>query len=174
MIPAPAARALVAALAAASLALALPACTSSTTPTGSATSTPTPVTASASPTASTSPTTSVSPTRAPTTPEPPAPPKSRPPSPAEDPQALTIAITIRDGEVEPNGETLEAAAGQRVMLMVTSDIDDSIHAHTSGNGYELEVSAGETARGTFVAGDPGSYEIESHELEKTIVILNVR
>jgi hypothetical protein len=57
---------------------------------------------------------------------------------------------------------------------VTSDEDDEIHAHTPGDGYELEVSAGKKVTGSFTITSPGSYEVESHHLEKTIVILNAR
>jgi hypothetical protein len=53
-------------------------------------------------------------------------------------------------------------------------MDDEIHAHTGGDGYELEVSAGKAATGSFVVSDPGSFEIESHHLNKIIAILNVR
>ena len=60
------------------------------------------------------------------------------------------------------------------MLNVTSDEDDEIHAHTDGDGYELEVPAGEKVTGEFAINGPGSYEVESHHLEKTIVILNAR
>ena len=34
--------------------------------------------------------------------------------------------------------------------------------------------AGEPTTGSFVAADTGSFEIESHHLEKVIAILNVR
>ncbi len=57
---------------------------------------------------------------------------------------------------------------------MTSDMDDEIHAHTGGAGYELEVKANEPTTGTFTLPSPGSFEVESHHLEKIIVILNVR
>ena len=60
------------------------------------------------------------------------------------------------------------------MLNVTSDQADEIHAHTGGDGYELEVAAGKKVTGSFTLTSPGSYEVESHHLEKTIVILNAR
>ena len=57
---------------------------------------------------------------------------------------------------------------------MTSDEDDEIHAHTGGDGYELEVPAGTAHdRRSFTPTQPGSFEIESHHLEKVIVILNV-
>jgi hypothetical protein len=60
------------------------------------------------------------------------------------------------------------------VLNVTSDTDDEIHAHTGGDGYEMQVSAGKKATGSFTLTSPGSFEVESHHLEKTIVILNAR
>lgn len=87
---------------------------------------------------------------------------------------LTIAITVAKGQVTPSGQKLDAKVGQTVRLTVTSDADDEIHAHTGGDGYELEVRAGQPATGEFVLSSPGSFEVESHHLEKVIVFLNVR
>ena len=50
---------------------------------------------------------------------------------------------------------------------MTSDEDDEIHAHTDGDGYELEVKAGKTAKGSFTIDSPGSYEVESHHLGRS-------
>ena len=86
---------------------------------------------------------------------------------------LTIPITIKSGQVDPNGAKITARLGQPVVLQVTSDEADEIHAHTGGDGYELEVPAGTPTTGTFTPTQPGSFEIESHHLEKVIVILNV-
>ena len=86
---------------------------------------------------------------------------------------LTIPITIAGGQVTPNGEKISATLGQQVVLQVTSDQADEIHAHTGGDGYELEVPANTPTTGTFTPTQPGSFEIESHHLEKVIVILNV-
>jgi hypothetical protein len=87
---------------------------------------------------------------------------------------LTLTITIRGGKVAPNGEKIDARVGQQVVMNVTSDIDDEVHAHTGGNGYELEVPAGKPTTGTFTLPSPGSFEVESHHLGKVIVILNAR
>jgi FtsP/CotA-like multicopper oxidase with cupredoxin domain len=96
------------------------------------------------------------------------------PSPAPDANAVTIDVTIKDGQVQPNGKKIDVSKGQTVVLNVTSDADDEIHAHTSGDGYELEVTADKPAAGKFVAADTGSFEVESHHLEKIIAILVVR
>ena len=100
--------------------------------------------------------------------------RSPTPGPSADATAVTIDITIKDGQVQPNGEKINVTKGQTVVLNVTSDADDEIHAHTSGDGHELEVRAGKPAKGQLVAADTGSYEVESHHLEKIIAILVVR
>ena len=87
---------------------------------------------------------------------------------------LTIDITIADGKVDPSGKKIDVAVGTTVVFKVSSDIDDEIHAHTGGDGYELEVKAGEPIAGAVTVTSPGSFEVESHHLEKVIVILNAR
>lgn len=86
----------------------------------------------------------------------------------------SIDITISDRQVSPNGVRVPLTRGQTVVLHVTSDADDEIHAHTGGDGYELEVEAGVPATGQFVASDTGSFEVESHHLDKIIAVLVVR
>jgi hypothetical protein len=127
---------------------------------------------SATPAPTSSPTSqsSPSPSASRSTSKPPAPSPS--PSPTTD--ALTINITISNGQVDPNANKIEVRRGQTIVLNVTSDQDDEIHAHTSDQGYELEVKAGKPTRGELVVSDPGRFEVESHHLEKVIVILNVR
>jgi plastocyanin len=88
--------------------------------------------------------------------------------------AVTIEITIADGQVTPNGKKLDVEVGQTIVLNVTSDEHDEVHAHTEGDGFELEVPAGKKVSGEFTLNSPGSYEVESHHLEKVIVILNAR
>jgi hypothetical protein len=139
------------------LALLLGACTSSAEP-ETAASSAAPVT---SPAAPSSPATS-----------PPSPPASSPSLNAD--YALTINIEIARGKTVPSGEKINVRVGQKVILNVTSDTDDEIHAHIGGEGYELPVQAGTPAKGSFTIESPGSFEVESHHLEKIIVILNAR
>ena len=83
-------------------------------------------------------------------------------------------IEIAGGKTIPNAEKINVRVGQKVILNVTSDTDDEIHAHLGENGYQLAVRAGRPATGSFTLDSPGSFEVESHHLEKTIVILNAR
>lgn len=97
-----------------------------------------------------------------------------PASPDSSTGVLSIAITISGGKVDPSGQKINARVGQQVELVVNSDIDDEIHAHIGGDGYELGVPAGKTTTGRFTLNSAGSFEVESHHLEKVIVIVNAR
>ena len=88
--------------------------------------------------------------------------------------ALTVNIVISKGKTVPSGEKINVRVGQKVILNVTSDTDDEIHAHVGDNGYQLPVHASRPAKGSFTIDSPGSFEVESHHLEKIIVILNAR
>jgi hypothetical protein len=88
--------------------------------------------------------------------------------------ALEIDVVIADGFVRPSGRRFELRKGQPVQLSVVSDIDDEIHIHTVDDGIEVRVRAGEPATRSFVVRDAGSFEVESHHLEKVIAILVVR
>jgi hypothetical protein len=88
--------------------------------------------------------------------------------------ALIVSVLESGGKVTPNGQKLDARVGQQVILDVTSDRDDVIHAHIGGDGYELKVAAGVPTTGTFTLASAGSFDVESHDLEKLIVILNAR
>lgn len=88
--------------------------------------------------------------------------------------AVTIDITVHNGQVTPNGQKINLTQGQTVVLRVTSDAEDEVHAHTAGDGYELEVHPGRPTRGQFVAADTGTFEVELHHLDKIVAILVVR
>jgi hypothetical protein len=64
---------------------------------------------------------------------------------------MTIDITIANGKTTPSGEKINVPVGEKVILNVTSDIDDEVHAHIGGPGYELEVKAGTPAKGEFLS-----------------------
>jgi hypothetical protein len=95
-------------------------------------------------------------------------------TPSTSVSAVTLDITIASGKVSPSGRKIDVAVGDKVILNVRSDVNETIHAHGAGDGYELELTAGKQATGSFVASDPGRFVVEAHELEKVIAILNVR
>jgi hypothetical protein len=90
-------------------------------------------------------------------------------TPAERPTTVRIAVV---GGI-PKGGIVRATVheGDRVVLVVTSDVADEIHLH----GYDLktEVAAGGTARLPFVARIPGRFEVELESRSTQIADLTV-
>lgn len=84
-----------------------------------------------------------------------------------------IDIEIADGAVTPNGDRIQVAVGQQVDLVVKADAPGEIHVHTRPEEQEFDFEPGTT---TFklVIDSPGVVEVESHDLGRTIVQLEVR
>lgn len=76
------------------------------------------------------------------------------------PAPVTIAITVRDGRPVGGIARPTVRRGDRVVLVVRSDISGEVHLH----GYDLEqaVAPGSPARIRFRATVPGRFEIELH------------
>jgi hypothetical protein len=86
--------------------------------------------------------------------------------------AQRIEVTFTGGSVSPNGDRVDVAAGEPVELVVTADAPGEIHVHSSPE-RELEYDAGTTTLRLKID-QPGVVDVESHDLEKTIVQLEVR
>jgi len=86
--------------------------------------------------------------------------------------AKRIEVTFTGDSVAPNGDRVEVAAGEPVELVVTADAPGEIHVHSSPE-QELEYDAGTTTLRLEID-QPGVVDVESHDLEKTIVQLEVR
>ncbi len=67
---------------------------------------------------------------------------------------------------------MELRAGEPLILVVTSDHDDQLHAH----GFEVETSlrAGQAATVTLTGGTPGVYAGETHRPALTLLTIAVR
>ena len=132
---------------------------------------PSPVVSDSAGPTSPNPRTPAAPTASPEVSDPsPAPTTSNEP----DPDEVRLTITIADGKVTPSGEKVDVRRGQTVVMSVVSDVEEEIHAHTAGEGFSLDVRAGEKTTGSFVAADRGRFEVELHESGDVIAILNVR
>jgi hypothetical protein len=93
--------------------------------------------------------------------------------PAPEPQGPTVVrVDVVNGA--PKGGIVRASVdrGERVALVVSSDVADEIHLH----GYDLsrDVAAGGTARIVFVARLPGRFEVELEHRGTPIAELTVR
>ena len=84
-----------------------------------------------------------------------------------------IAVTIEGDQVTPNGDRIEVDAGQDVELDITADEPGEIHVHSTPEQV-LEYDEGETTLTITGLEQPGTVDVEVHELEKIIVQLEVR
>ena len=83
-----------------------------------------------------------------------------------------IDVTFAGDTVTPNGDRVKVGTGQDITLNVTADAPGEIHVHSTPE-QELEYDAG-TSTLTIVGIDqPGIVDVESHNLEKIIVQLEV-
>ena len=89
-----------------------------------------------------------------------------PPPPPPAPAAERAEIVFEGARPQGGIARPRVAQGDRVVLVVRSDVADEVHLH----GYDLskDVAAGGTARISFVADVPGRFEVE---LEQTGVQL---
>jgi ABC-type glycerol-3-phosphate transport system substrate-binding protein len=76
----------------------------------------------------------------------------------EQPQVTTVKVVVENGLPKGGVVRQTVSKGDRVVLVVTSDVADEIHLH----GYDLsrDVAAGGTARLPFTATIPGRFEVE--------------
>lgn len=75
-----------------------------------------------------------------------------------------IEVSVAAGRVTPSPDRrVEVARGNNVRIVITSDHADEVHVH----GYDLEqsVAAGRPTTIEFVADQPGSFEVEMHEID---------
>jgi len=84
----------------------------------------------------------------------------------------TIEVTFSGDTVDPSGERVEVSVDQPIDLVVTADQPGEIHVHTDPE-HEIAYEAG-TETFELQISRPGVVEVESHDLEKVIVQLEVR
>lgn len=77
------------------------------------------------------------------------------------PGPTVVRIDVVDGAPKEGIVRDEVEKGDRVVVVVTSDVADEVHLH----GYDVsrEVAAGGTARLPFTATLPGRFEVELEE-----------
>jgi hypothetical protein len=83
-----------------------------------------------------------------------------------------INITFADGAVTPNGDRVEVDTGQPIELVVKAGEPGEIHVHSTPE-KELPYGAGTTTL-TLSIDTPGVVDVEAHDLDVTIVQLEVR
>ncbi len=82
-----------------------------------------------------------------------------------------VEVEVSDGQVVGGVRRVEVDTGERVLLVVTSDVADEVHVH--GVDITGEVEAGGTVDVDFSADVPGVFEIELEERGLQLVELVV-
>ena len=87
------------------------------------------------------------------------------------PAGQRIEVTVAGGQVSGDTGRVPVASGDRVTLVVTSDVADELHLH----GYDLRtaLTAGTPAELSFQATVPGVFEVELHEAGTVLLTLQV-
>jgi hypothetical protein len=88
------------------------------------------------------------------------------------PRPRVETVTVRGGRTVGGVKELEYRNGERVRLVVRSDVGDEVHVH----GYNLskDVAAGGSVRFSFRATLEGIFEIELENRHEQIASLTVR
>ena len=108
-----------------------------------------------------------------TTPPPPPPPQPPPPPPPPPkPQVTTVRIVVRGGKVVGGLERATVEQGEKVAIVVGSDVADHVHLHV----YDrfADVAPGKPARLVFVASIPGRFEVELEDRGLQIADIKVQ
>ncbi len=84
---------------------------------------------------------------------------------------LTLAVSVRGATVTPAPSTVQLGVGQTLVLTVSSDHADDVHAH----GFEVEKSIAKGGSVTLVltGSQPGVYEVEMHHPAVTLLKIAV-
>ncbi len=83
----------------------------------------------------------------------------------------TIEVTIKDGNVTPNGDRIKVAAGSPITFKITSDVAGEMHVHSTPE-QSLDFAAGETTD-TITLDQPQVAAVELHDPALTVVQLQV-
>ena len=86
--------------------------------------------------------------------------------------AVAVTITREGDSFTPNGERVELAVDQTLVLTVESDEAGKIHVHSTPE-QEITYDAG-TSEHELVIDRPGVVEVESHEPDVVLLQLEVR
>jgi hypothetical protein len=84
----------------------------------------------------------------------------------------SVDITFSGSTVTPNGERIDVALGEPLTLNITADAPGELHVHSTPE-QELAYDEG-TSQLELTIDQPGVVEVESHDLELTILQLEVR
>jgi len=83
----------------------------------------------------------------------------------------SLSVTVSGTTVKPAPTQVDLTVGDTLTLTVTTDRDDSLHAH----GFtETELKAGQPSTVRLTAAETGVFEVETHEPELLLLTVAVR
>lgn len=97
---------------------------------------------------------------------------NEPASPAP-PAGTVVDITLANGTVTPTNGRVDAAVGEPIVLNVSSDAADQLHVHSVPE-HTFQVEPRPDQRFEFAVDVPGQVAIELHDLNRTVVTIQVR
>ncbi|MQW75729.1 hypothetical protein GHK92_07580 [Nocardioides sp. dk4132] len=95
-------------------------------------------------------------------------------SPTGDAAPQVIEVTIQDGTVTPNGERVRLEQGQDVEFLIDADKAGELHVHTDGEGQTLPYNKGVSTLELPLDESPGQIEVETHDPDVVVVLLEIR
>ena len=84
----------------------------------------------------------------------------------------SIDITIKNGDVTPQGERVEAKVNRPITLNISADKAGQIHVHSSPEQH-IDFPKGQSTKHLTIK-QPGIVDVEDHALDKVIVQLQVQ
>ena len=99
------------------------------------------------------------------------PPRTEQPPPATD--GTVVEVLIAGGTVTPTNGQAQATVGKPIVLQVTSDVADQLHVHSvPEHTFNVEPRPDQTFE--FTVDVPGQVDIELHDLNRSVVTIQVR
>jgi len=95
---------------------------------------------------------------------------SEEPSEAQEGSSSSVTLTFENGQAPPP-ERVEVGVGEEIEVIVKSDTEGSLHVHSDPE-QEFDFTSGTTTL-MLTIDEPGVVEVESHELEATVLQLEV-
>jgi hypothetical protein len=93
-------------------------------------------------------------------------------SASSEPTGAVVDITFDGDTVTPNGERIDAKVGEPLTLNIDADAAGELHVHSTPE-QEIAYDAG-TSTHQVTFDQPGIVDIESHDLDKVVVQVEVR
>ena len=89
------------------------------------------------------------------------------------PDRVVIDVTIKEGQVSPTNQQVQAAVGQPILVRVSSDAPDELHVHASPE-HTFEVKAEPLQSFQFTVEVPGKVDVELHEAHRVVATITVQ